>query len=75
MASRDEMEAIAGFVESFGVQDFEHIIDEAGVVWDQYGIRSQPAFAFINDDGTVETNVGALGVERLSEAAEQLIAA
>lgn len=72
MASRDDVDAIRGFVDKYEVQGFEHIIDEGGVVWERYGVFSQPAFTFINDDGTVETRVGAMGLEGLSEAAETL---
>ena len=72
MASRDDADAIAGFVDNFDVGGFEHIIDEEGVIWERYGVTSQPAFTFINDDGTVETRGGAMGVEGLTEAAEAL---
>lgn len=72
MASRDDADAIRGFVDNYEVQGFEHIIDEGGVIWERYGVVSQPAFAFINDDGTVETNIGAMGLEGLTEAAEAL---
>ena len=44
VASRDDVDAIRGFVDDFGVQGFDHIIDEGGVVWERYGIFSQPAF-------------------------------
>jgi len=72
VASRDDADAIRGFVDNYEVQGFEHIIDEGGVIWERYGVVSQPAFAFINDDGTVETNIGAMGLEGLTEAAEAL---
>lgn len=41
-------------------------------MWERYEVFSQPAFAFINDDGTVETRIGAMGEEGLIEAAEAL---
>lgn len=72
MASRDDADAIRGFVDNYQVQGFEHVIDEGGVIWERYGVFSQPAFTFINDDGTVETNIGAMGLEGLTEAAEAL---
>lgn len=72
MASRDDVEAIEGFVDRYDVQAFEHIIDEGGVIWERYGVTSQPAFAFINDDGTVETRIGSMGLDGLTEAAETL---
>jgi len=49
-------------------------MDVDGSVWREFGIRSQPAFAFMNDDGTVEAHQGKLGVEGLSERINALIA-
>jgi len=72
VAGRDDTEAINAFVNDLSVDGFEHIIDLDGVVWGQYDIFSQPAFAFINDDGTVETVMGAMGEDGLIEAAERL---
>jgi len=46
---------------------FPHIVDESGDVWATYGVRTQPAFVFINDDGTSETHIGALGEAGLTE--------
>lgn len=68
------MDAINAFVNDLGVDQFEHIVDLDGDVWAEYEIRSQPAFAFINDDGTVETNLGSMGEEGISEAIEGLLA-
>lgn len=72
MASRDDADAIRGFVDTYQVQGFEHIIDEGGLVWERFGVVSQPTFVFINDDGTVETNIGAMGLDGLTDAAETL---
>ena len=44
-------------------------------MWASYGVVSQPAFTFVNDDGTVETRVGALGKDGLIEKIEALQAA
>jgi len=44
-------------------------------VWREFGVVSQPAFAFIDDDGTVETRLGAMGVEGLTERINALIEA
>ncbi len=56
----------------FGVGGFEHIIDTEGVIWSDYGVVSQPSFAFINDDGTVDTRIGAMGLDGITEAVEAL---
>ncbi len=62
-----------GFVNDTGVGDFPHIADEDGGVWSTYGVTSQPSFVFINDDGTAELVVSALGTERLTEQVRTLI--
>jgi len=72
VASRSDSDAIRSFVDDYWVSGFEHIIDEGGVVWSKYGVVSQPSFTFINDDGTIETRVGSMGPERLTEAVQQL---
>ena len=57
-----------------GVDTFPHAADIDGDVWEFYGIGSQPAFVFINDDGTFDTRLGSLDEDRLTERVEQLLA-
>ena len=73
MAGRDNVSDMRGFVDEFAVGAFEHIADEDGVVWSQYGVSSQPAFVFIDDAGGVETVIGSLGADGLSSRIEALI--
>ena len=61
------------FVDETGVGNFDHLIDADGVIWQELGIFDQPAFAFINDDGAVDVNVGALGEEELTNRLQALI--
>lgn len=42
-------------------------------VWQRYDVISQPAFVFLNDDGTGHVNNGALGPDALDELVEQLL--
>ena len=74
VAGRDSVEEMLGFVNNTGVTGFDHNADESGDVWATYGITSQPAFVFVNDDGTSDVVVAALGEERLIEHVEELIA-
>jgi len=55
------------------VGGFDHIADSDIEVWREFGITSQPAFAFLNDDGTVEVHKGALGLDTLTERVNTLI--
>jgi len=57
------------------VGGFDHIADPDLEVWREFGITSQPSFAFINDDGTVESRPGAMGLEGLTTRINELIEA
>jgi len=74
VAGRDDLSVFQEWVVSNNVDGFDHISDVDGSIWGEFGIRSQPAFVFINDDGTVETHGGALGEGSLSERVNSLIA-
>ncbi len=74
VASRGTTEEMREFVEEYGVGGFTHVADEANEVWPRFGVSTQPAFALIDDDGTVELVVGALGESGLAAAAEELLA-
>ena len=74
VAGRDTLADMQGFVDEFGVDGFEHIADESVAIWAEYGITSQPAFAFIDDSGSVETVISALGRDGLAERIDALLA-
>jgi len=74
VAGRDDADAMSSFVSDYGVDRFPHIADFDLELWRFFGITSQPAFVFINDDGSATGRLGALGVERLTERVETLIA-
>lgn len=74
VAGRDTVTDMQGFVAEFGVGGFDHIADEDTQIWASFGITSQPAFAFINDDGSIETLISALGLEGLTERVKALAA-
>lgn len=67
VAGRGEVPEMEGFVDDTGTGDLTHVVDAQGTIWSGYGVASQPAFAFIDDDGTVEVTIGALGVDALTE--------
>lgn len=62
------------FVDDFGVGAFPHVADVSGQVWESYGVLTQPAFAFIDDDGTADVVVGSLGTDGLAERLDALLA-
>lgn len=74
MPSRsDDIASMQDFVDDNAVGSFDHLIDIDGVIWTELNIFDQPAFAFVNDDGTVEVNVGSFEESELAERVQALI--
>ena len=61
------------FVEEEEVGAFEHFIDIDAAIWAELGVFDQPAFAFVNDNGDVEVNVGSFEQEELAARVQELI--
>ncbi len=74
VAGRGEVDAMQGFVADTNVSGFEHLADVDGSIWARFNVASQPSFAFVSPDGTVETVVGALGADGLRDRASALLA-
>jgi len=74
VAGRDDADAMTRFVADYGLGAFPHIADLDLELWREFGITSQPAFVFIDDDGSARGLLGALGVDRLTRQIENLIA-
>lgn len=72
VAGRDDLDAIRSFIDDLDVDAFPHAVDETGEIWAAYQITTQPSFAFLNDDGTGEVYVGALGTDGLTARLEDL---
>ncbi|PKQ27271.1 MAG: hypothetical protein CVT64_02240 [Actinobacteria bacterium HGW-Actinobacteria-4] len=72
VAGRADVADMQGFVNDFGVDGFEHLVDVDGAIWASFGVSYQPAYAFINDDGEIRTLVGALGKSGVLDAAQDL---
>lgn len=74
VAGRDDPQPMVDFVTDLGVDDFQHAVDTDGAIWQSFGVVSQPAWAFIHDDGRVTTQLGSLGEEGLARQVELLLA-
>lgn len=74
VAGRGEVPAMEGFVADTGTGGLTHVVDDDGSIWSSCEVFAQPAYAFIDDSGTVEVFVGALGedalVQRMNALAE-----
>ncbi|MDW3217899.1 MAG: hypothetical protein R8F63_04735 [Acidimicrobiales bacterium] len=69
----DSVPHMEEFISTTGVGGFPHVQDLGNDVWARYEIRTQPRFAFIDDDGSVEITA-ALGESGLRERIAALAA-
>ena len=63
MAGRGERVEAELFVSDHGLDGFQHTFDAAADSWSEFDQYLVPAYVFIDDDGTVTSHVGALGLE------------
>ena len=73
VAGLGEVDAMKGFVSETKVTGFEHLADVDGAIWSKFGVSSQPSFAFVSPDGSVDTVVGSLGADALRDRASALL--
>lgn len=74
VAGRGDIAAMEEFVEQTGTGGLDHVVDDDGSIWTQFGVAAQPAFAFIDGDGEVDVFVGTLGSDGLNERMQALAA-
>ena len=61
------------FVDGNGVDDITHVVDADGSIWSSFSVASQPAWAFVDADGTLVSTVnGALGADGLRDRVNSL---
>jgi len=60
------------FVDRYGIQ-MPTAIDETDEIFSSFGFSYQPAWAFVDDDGTVKTHFGALDGAALQAEIDALL--
>ena len=56
----DSDDAHEAFVEEHGLGEITHVVDEDGSLWGRFGITYQPAWVFVDDDGSSQVVAGGL---------------
>ncbi len=74
MAGRDTVDEMQAFIDRHGLSGFDHVVDDDGSIWQRFGIVSQPAWIFVDDDGTARSLVGILGEDGLTAEIDRLVA-
>ena len=72
---RGELDAMREFVDDTGTGAITHLADIDGSIWSAFGVYGQPAYAFIDDSGTIDIFIGGMGGDALAERIDQLLAA
>lgn len=74
VAGRGGVDEMKAFIDETGTSTFVSVVDDDGAIWAEYGVTAQPAFAFVNQDGTVETYKGSLNAEEIADYVAKLAA-
>ena len=67
MAGRDDTGPMEEFVARHGLGSLPHAVDDDGSLWADFGVRGQPAWVFIDRNGTTTLVFGALSEDALKE--------
>lgn len=59
----DDLDEMGEFVEWTGTGAVTHVVDADGSIWEAFGIAVQPAFYFVNQDGTARRAGSGLNTE------------
>jgi thiol-disulfide isomerase/thioredoxin len=74
VAGLSDAEQAKVFVEDHGVGGFQHVYDTDGSIWELFGVTGQPAFAYVDDDGTFTVQTGGIGKWDVLHNAQELAA-
>ena len=65
VAGRDSLDAMADFVSRHRLEGIDHLVDEDGSLWSRFEVLVQPAWVFVDDDGTTRRVQGSLDEDGL----------
>ena len=71
IAGRDELGPMREFVDRYSLP-FRSAVDEDGDLWSRFGVRAQPAFAFVAPDGSYDVVFGAIPDDELRRRVAEL---
>jgi thiol-disulfide isomerase/thioredoxin len=74
VAGLSDAEQAKVFVDDHGVGGFQHVYDTDGSIWELFGVTGQPAFAYVDDDGTFTVQAGGIGKWDVLKNAQELAA-
>ncbi|OBI49740.1 thiol:disulfide interchange protein [Mycobacterium kyorinense] len=72
VAARAEESAMREFVDKYHVDGFTQLADTKSAVWTKFGVTQQPAYAFVQPDGSIDVVKGTMTESQLSERVSAL---
>jgi len=66
MAGRDDRDAMREFVDRYSLGFLPHTVDDDGGLWRRFRVLGQPAWVFVQPDGSARVAFGELSAERLN---------
>ncbi|WP_159232832.1 protein disulfide oxidoreductase [Mycolicibacterium vanbaalenii] len=73
VAALDQEPAMQRFIDEYGIGFFPNIADLDGALWQRFGVTTQPAFAFVTADGSVDVVRGSLSEPALTTRVATLL--
>ena len=75
MPGRDDVAAMRGFVDQYGLQDMPQAVSEDGSLWGRFGVPGQPAWVFVTPSGKYQVVLGSMELGALEDTLDQLSSA
>lgn len=72
VGGQSDITALRDFAAKYGVDRFTELADTDAVVWARFGVRQQPAFAFVGPGGDVQMVRGPLDESELTTRVQAL---
>jgi len=74
VAWKGDAQQYQAFLDRHDLGFLQHLRDDTGEIFSSFGIRYQPGWVFIDDDGSMELSPGSLSEEELQQRIEDLLA-
>lgn len=74
VAWKGDDEQYQAFLDRHDIGFIPHLRDDTGEIFSSFGVRYQPGWVFLDDDGTADVHPGALNQDELTQRIEDLLA-
>lgn len=61
------------FVNRYSLEHIPHAQDLDGRIWERFGVFGQPAWYFIEDDGSTSRNIGSMSSSEIHDVLDLMV--